>query len=111
MEGNDGHDLAAGDCVSVLFYDNFYISRITSTYEDVGKDDKMIMGEGDDVAIGGEFQHTLSIHNTQLSQFLVKLTTGRFSHVQVKEMILCMAMAALISFVGTMSKSSFTLQR
>lgn len=50
--GND-NDLATGDCVLIAFGGRNLISSITSIHDDMGKDDELQMGLGDDIAIGG----------------------------------------------------------
>lgn len=57
LEGNMGSDLAAGDCVDVLFQDkslSFIIQSITSTSADIGSEDILVLGQGNDTAIGGQ---------------------------------------------------------
>ena len=53
ISADDGNDFAAGDCVSIEFFADHHISSILSTSEDIGKNDFIRMGNGDDFAIGG----------------------------------------------------------
>lgn len=51
--GNEGNDLATGDCVSILFDEKFHVVNITSTFVELGSSDNITMGNGTNVAIGG----------------------------------------------------------
>jgi Ca2+-binding RTX toxin-like protein len=53
LDGGDGNDLAAGDCVSIVYDANHFIASITSTYTSFGKQDNITLGDGDNFAIGG----------------------------------------------------------
>jgi len=53
LEGNDGNDVGAGDCVSITFDQKYFIESITSVSAEIGGTDEMRMGSGDDIAIGG----------------------------------------------------------
>jgi len=54
LYGMEGHDIAAGDCVNVQFYqDSNLLASITSINTAVGKADVLTMGGGNDIAIGG----------------------------------------------------------
>jgi Ca2+-binding RTX toxin-like protein len=58
-----GYDLAVGDCASILFYDDSSVQSITSTYTNLGKTDEIYMGEGNDVAVGGQGMDTIDGYN------------------------------------------------
>lgn len=54
LDGGSGDDIAAGDCVFAYFHeDSYLLAGITSIHSDVGKGDELVMGAGNDIAIGG----------------------------------------------------------
>ena len=60
IDAGPGSDIAAGDCVWILFDNSdFHLRNITSTSINVGGMDELRMGDGDDVAIGGQNYDTL----------------------------------------------------
>ena len=63
MEGNDGNDLAIGDCASIVFTGNYFLESITSTFPSVGMADVIMMGDGNDTAIGGHGNDTIDGYN------------------------------------------------
>ena len=55
IDAGPGSDIASGDCVWMLFDNSdFHLRNITSTSINVGGMDELRMGDGDDVAIGGQ---------------------------------------------------------
>lgn len=63
LEGNDGNDLAIGDCASIVFTSHYFLESITSTFPSVGMADVIMMGDGNDLAIGGSGNDTIDGHN------------------------------------------------
>lgn len=53
LEGNAGNDLAVGGCSLITFSDNHLLDMIMSTFPDVGTADVILVGDGNDIAIGG----------------------------------------------------------
>jgi Ca2+-binding RTX toxin-like protein len=49
----DGNDFAAGDCVSVVFDQSYFVINITSTHSSSRSQDNITLGLGDDIAVGG----------------------------------------------------------
>ena len=55
IDAGTGSDFASGDCVWILFdSSDFHLRNVTSTSINVGLQDELRMGSGDDVAIGGQ---------------------------------------------------------
>lgn len=55
IDAGDGSDFASGDCVWLLFDNSdFHLRNVSSTSINVGGMDELRMGDGDDVAIGGQ---------------------------------------------------------
>ena len=55
IDGGTGSDFASGDCVWLLFdSSDFHLRNVSSTSVNVGGMDELRMGDGDDVAIGGQ---------------------------------------------------------
>jgi len=54
LEGNAGNDVIAGDCVKVVFYEDYHLESIRSTSLEVGESDEIHGGGGDDIVIGGQ---------------------------------------------------------
>ena len=55
IDAGNGSDFASGDCVWMLFDNSdFHLRNVTSTSINVGGIDELLMGAGDDVAIGGQ---------------------------------------------------------
>jgi Ca2+-binding RTX toxin-like protein len=53
LDGNLGNDLAIGDCASILFSDEYFLTSVVSTSPSVGESDVINTGDGNDMAIGG----------------------------------------------------------
>ena len=52
----DGNDFVAGDCVGISLFDVAYaVEKIESIVTEVGGNDTIWLGQGDDYAIGGAF--------------------------------------------------------
>jgi len=73
IDGGDGHDVAAGDCVSIIFDSDYFLESITSTRTESGKTDLLRMGEGDDIAIAGGSDD--EIHGGSHRDILVSLAS------------------------------------
>ena len=55
IDAGSGSDFASGDCVWILFDNSdFHLRNVSSTSINVGGMDELRMGDGDDVAIGGQ---------------------------------------------------------
>lgn len=55
FDAGDGQDFASGDCVLIIFNQtDYFITSIASTSIDVGGEDALMMGDGNDIAIGGQ---------------------------------------------------------
>ena len=56
----DGNDFVAGDCVDISLFDVAYtVEKFESIETEVGGNDTIWLGEGDDYAIGGAFGDTI----------------------------------------------------
>ena len=63
LEGNSGNDLAIGDCASIVFTGDYFLESIKSTFPSVGMADVIMMGDGNDTAIGGHGNDTIDSYN------------------------------------------------
>ena len=60
IDAGSGSDFASGDCVWMLFDNSdFHLRNVSSTSINVGGIDELRMGDGDDVAIGGQNVDTI----------------------------------------------------
>ena len=76
--GNDGNDLAAGDCVRILFAPESHIlSSVTSSSTHIGKKDEIMLGNGSDIGIGGHDSDT--IHGNEGMDIIVSVLNGHCS--------------------------------